>query len=142
MVFKKKTCLECGKEFTPTSGGQKYCKGPHFATCVICGNLFEVNPVQPRKTCSPKCKSELRKRSIKQVKHRCEIYGKIFYSSSNTSKYCEGPHYSPCPICGNPVEFHSLSDPTSCCSVKCSKELRRRTSSATYGTSERSKKEY
>ena len=126
-------CDWCGKEFQ-TNGTQRFCKGPHYATCVICGNQFEVNPVQPRKTCSSECKSELRKRSIKQVKHKCKICGKIFYSSSNTSKYCEGPHYSPCPICGNPVEFHSLTDPTSCCSVECSKELRRRTSLATYGT--------
>ena len=44
--MKLRKCLECGKEFEPKNGFQKYCSNPHIAKCIICGKLFEY-------TCRP-----------------------------------------------------------------------------------------
>ena len=52
-----KVCKYCGKEFTPKSKLDVYCYDTHYATCVICGKLFEVD-VRARKaghTCSKEC---------------------------------------------------------------------------------------
>lgn len=40
--IKQKTCAYCGKTYTPKSNNSKYCPGPHFATCPICGKKFEI----------------------------------------------------------------------------------------------------
>ena len=128
-----KICKWCGKPFKP-KGSQVYCEGPHFNTCAVCGEEFEVNPRQPRNTCSTLCASILRKSKISDVQKKCEICGKLFTPSNNTSKYCEGPHYRPCPVCGRPVEFHSIDDPVKCCSLECSKQKRLHTSLERYGT--------
>ena len=58
-----KTCLECGKEFIPKTGFQKYCEGPHISKCEVCGQIFEysVRPSEKPKTCSRKCQTELQR---------------------------------------------------------------------------------
>lgn len=137
-VVTYKKCEWCGKEFK-ANGTQRFCNGPHYSTCVVCGKKFRVDPVQPKKTCSTNCAAKLRKQHIQEVDHICEICGKHFKSSSNTARYCDGPHYRPCPICGKPVQFYSNSDPVKCCSDDCTKELRRRTSISTYGVAVPSK---
>lgn len=129
----KRICKYCGKEFE-AHGTQQYCLGPHYATCEICGKQFEVNPRHPKTTCSRSCASKLRLRSIQKCEKVCEICGKSFVPINNTSRYCSGPHYRPCPICGKPVEFTEPSSDPACCSKECTKELRRRTSINKYGT--------
>lgn len=42
MQLKQKVCQYCGKLYTPLSNNSKYCKGPHYATCPICGKTFEI----------------------------------------------------------------------------------------------------
>ena len=51
-------------------------------------------------------------------KYICKICGKEFDRIGN-AVYCPGPHYRPCPICGEPVEFHRLSESVKCCSKEC-----------------------
>lgn len=56
-----KNCAYCGKEFEAVSKKQKYCKGPHYATCPICGKVFEITNDNylrhPVKSCSDyKCR--------------------------------------------------------------------------------------
>lgn len=129
----KRICKYCGKEFE-AKGTQQYCPGPHYAICEICGKEFEVNPRQPKTTCSRSCASKLRIRTIQKCEKICEICGESFVPTNNTSRYCPGPHYRPCPICGKLVEFTDPSSDIACCSKECTKELRRRTSRVNYGT--------
>lgn len=55
-------------------------------------------------------------------KYICKICGKEFDRVGN-GVYCPGPHYRPCPVCGEPVEYHRPSDPYNCCSIECTNEL-------------------
>lgn len=50
--------------------------------------------------------------------YKCVICGKQFDRVGN-GVYCPGPHYRPCPVCGNPVKFHRPSEPYKCCSKEC-----------------------
>lgn len=61
--MKSKICLECGKEFIPKNGFQKYCEGPHISKCAVCGQTFEysVRPSEKPKTCSRECQTELQR---------------------------------------------------------------------------------
>lgn len=66
--MKEKICPECGKKFMPKNGFQKYCNGPHYTKCVICGKTFSytVRPNEKPKTCSKECQTELRKKTCKK----------------------------------------------------------------------------
>lgn len=66
MVFKPKSCLECGKEFIPRNGQQKYCDGPHITQCVICGKDVEYtcSPREKPKCCSKECSKEMKRRTV------------------------------------------------------------------------------
>lgn len=48
----------------------------------------------------------------------CKECGKQFEATSARIAYCPGPHYRPCPICGEPVLVKYLSDPARRCE-KC-----------------------
>lgn len=53
-----RTCEWCGKEFHPINNTQHYCEGPHYQTCVVCGNQFEIDVTKYNdmpKTCSKEC---------------------------------------------------------------------------------------
>lgn len=63
--------------------------------------------------------------------YRCKICGKIFERVGN-GVYCEGPHYRPCPVCGEPVAYHRPGDPYVCCSKECSKTLSDRSKMKSY----------
>ena len=67
------TCLYCGKRFTSTRPGSKYCCNNHRAydrrkngvdnvkaICVICGKPFVKNKYEKAKTCGPACRGKLR----------------------------------------------------------------------------------
>lgn len=59
-------CKICNQEFYATNGMQLICKRPHYATCVVCGKVFEI-PVarlsasDKAACCSRKCSAALRK---------------------------------------------------------------------------------
>ena len=66
----EKICAYCGKSFMPTSSRQKYCKGPHYKKCVVCGKMYEINlNVQFGDTCSVACRTK------KTAKTNREKYG-------------------------------------------------------------------
>lgn len=54
--------------------------------------------------------------------YACKICGKMFERVGN-GVYCSGPHYRPCPVCGQPVAFHRPTDPYKCCSRACTNKL-------------------
>lgn len=60
-VLPTKKCKWCGKEFTPKTVRDEYCRAIHYKTCEVCGKLFEVdvraNPYV--KTCSDECRYKL-----------------------------------------------------------------------------------
>ena len=127
-----KICKWCGKPFE-ASGTQAYCSDIHYAQCEICGKQFEVNPHQPRRTCSDKCRAIKRQQKISQSTKICELCGKPFVPRNNTARYCDDDHYLPCPICNRPVLVKEISQKPRCCSKECTAELRRRTSLEKYG---------
>lgn len=60
-----KVCEFCGEEFQTTSGTKKFCDRPHFDTCIVCGERFEVpysrlGAADRSRTCSAKCRKQLR----------------------------------------------------------------------------------
>ena len=131
---KVRICKWCGKEFVGY-GTAAYCDGPHYATCEVCGKEFEINPRQPKRACSQKCKQILIQRDLATQVRICEECGKEFHPTSSMSRYCAGPHYKPCVICGTMIEYQpgSAANAVNCCSTKCSNELRRRTSNELHG---------
>ena len=61
-------CQECGKEFVPKSGTQKYCPGPHYTECIICGKEIEYScsPKEKPLYCSPECRKEGKRRTVQE----------------------------------------------------------------------------
>lgn len=59
--MKIKTCEYCGKEFVPKSNRQRYCSGPHYMKCPICGVEYEVANTEklkfPPTACSYACRA-------------------------------------------------------------------------------------
>lgn len=129
-----KRCKYCGKEFNAV-GTQEYCDGPHYSVCEVCGKTFEVDPRNVKKCCSRKCSAKLRANTIANEVKICELCGKPFHPKSNTSRYCDGPHYRPCPVCGKPVLVKKGYEyaPASCCSKECTTILRKKTCTDKYG---------
>ena len=66
-MIDKKICQECGKLFQPRRKDQKFCKGPHISTCVVCGNKFEYtcSPKEKPHTCSKECKYKFMRQNLK-----------------------------------------------------------------------------
>ena len=65
-MLDKKICQECGKLFQPRRKDQKFCKGPHISTCVVCGNKFEYtcSPKEKPHTCSKECKYKFMRQNL------------------------------------------------------------------------------
>ena len=78
--YKRRVCQYCGKEYYHWNGKSKYCDGPHYATCVVCGNQFEFDISKGKipNCCSKDCTNELRKRTC------VEKYGTEVASKSKT----------------------------------------------------------
>ena len=65
---KPKKCEYCGKEYIPKSNNSKYCPGPHYATCPICGKKFQITNewyyAHPIKSCSSyECRKKAREKT-------------------------------------------------------------------------------
>lgn len=56
---------------------------------------------------------------ISTVQRECAACGKLFQPKGR-ERYCEGPHYKPCPVCGEMVIATYWSDPAKRCE-KCRK---------------------
>ena len=92
MQFKTKICRECGREFTPKSGTQVYCSGPHQAVCEFCGRIFDYtcSPKEKPRYCSQSCINEGKKLTVRKrygvdnVSELHEVREKI--SKSNSSE--------------------------------------------------------
>ena len=59
----------------------------------------------------------------------CPLCQKKFIPKGR-QKYCDGPHFKPCPVCGKPVPAPYPSDPPKCCSAECRKQLKNMSSTS------------
>lgn len=57
------------------------------------------------------------------VEKTCPLCQKKFIPKGR-QKYCNGPHFKPCPVCGKPVPAPYPSDPAKCCSAECRKKIK------------------
>lgn len=137
-VTKQVSCVICGKKFE-AKGSQTTCQGPHYKTCAVCGTPFVYKHLSDkRKTCSRKCWSQLRKNNLAKVEHTCEYCGKKFFSTGNKVRFCEGPHFRKCVICGKEFEIDLHKDTTmkslaKTCSPECTQKLTVQTNLEKYG---------
>lgn len=83
-----KICAYCGKQFLPkgrNASRQKYCEGPHYTTCQVCGKQIEIKNIGAYgipKTCSTQCTNKLKHvNMMKTMKSR--------YGASNPSQIKE-----------------------------------------------------
>ena len=146
--MKSKICLECGKEFIPKSGGQKYCSNPHTTICEVCGKeiSYTCSPKEKPKCCSVECRNILRNRTVKErygvssafvipegatifkaepKKFICKYCGKEF-QGYGSQEYCTDKHYAKCEVCGKEFEVNPKC-PNRCCSKECKAQLRKNT---------------
>lgn len=77
---KLRVCAYCGKEFRANSSCQKYCKGPHYQICPVCGKEVLVTNNDKLKLPPTACSYECRQVLIKQTcidKYGVEAPGSI-----------------------------------------------------------------
>ena len=151
-------CQICGKSFS-AAHKTAYCSGCRIVKCTICGKDFVRTTKNPNQvTCSHKCSGIYRKQSgiSRQVADKakktlssrygttnagtfkiktkiCEYCGKEFTPTSNRQKWCPGPHYGPCPVCGKSVLIRDMHKGPQCCSMPCRSALIEKTSLERYG---------
>ena len=102
--MKSKQCKECGREFTPRSGTQLYCSGPHQTRCECCGRILEYkcSPKEKPHYCSKACITNGRKQTVQakygvdNVSELQEIKDKI--SKANSSEEVTSKRKATC-IC-------------------------------------------
>lgn len=131
-VVTYRKCEYCGKEFR-SNGTQKFCDGPHYGICEWCGKSFKVDPHKPNRFCSSECSYQYR--TSRMDTKVCEWCGKEFHPKVDAQKYCDGPHYSKCLVCGKVMQVpkgQEYSYPRTC-SVECATQLRQRTCRSKYG---------
>ena len=133
-----RTCKYCGKQFESSTPSKQICSGPHYQICPICGKQFEVDIKNIYRTmcCSDDCKKARRNASIKKVlagkeagwnqaktqyTKKCELCGSVFITSNCRAKYCLGPHYRNCIVCGKEFEltYDQIMNNTQTCSEEC-----------------------
>ena len=85
-----KHCEICGQEFIDYGRG-KYCRNPHYKTCVVCGQTFEYNCRSQKipETCSRSCASKLAKKHYVYSKKICENCGLEYVPTSGSQKICK-----------------------------------------------------
>ncbi len=132
-------CVLCGKEFDAI-GFKTICPRVHTRNCEVCGKPFIIKrPSDKRKTCSRECWTALSMQTAKGAERTCIACGKTFHSASNSARYCDGPHYKKCVICGSIFEVKygaegfTLDTAPKTCSDKCSSQLAKQTNMIKYG---------
>lgn len=84
------------------------------AVCQVCGQSFNYKNSIKTECCSRSCAAK--QRHMKTSEKICEYCGKHFQGHPN-EKYCPGPHYKTCRICGKPYEIQpGISEPEFCSS--------------------------
>ena len=76
-----------------------------------------------------------KQQDLKKIKI-CEFCGKPFIPNSNFQRYCKGPHYRKCPVCGKDYledNTENLKRPPVACSYECRAKKTRETSLKKYG---------
>ena len=87
----EKICKFCGLPFE-SNDSSIYCNRQHFEQCIICGNSFPISKSMlgtkdRRHTCSRKCSSELRKRTVVDKYGSLEEFNKHkIIKAKNTNK--------------------------------------------------------
>ena len=72
-MLEMRKCQSCGKLYRPRRKDQKFCSGPHYGICKICGKQFEYrgDPNAIPNTCGKECRKKFR------VKKLQETYGVV-----------------------------------------------------------------
>ena len=126
-MFKEYTCANCGEKFHPKSSRQKYCKKPIHKVCPVCGEDFiylcgdRVPGTCSKTECINKYASIQSQNSLNRPSRKCEWCGEEFHPVNNTQKYCSGPHFQTCVICGKKFEIfiRNTADIPRTCSPEC-----------------------
>ena len=89
-LLRKKVCQYCGKEYYHWNGKSKYCEGPHYATCVVCGKKFEFDISKGKipNCCSKECTKALR-RCTSVEKYGVDVPSKSSRVKSKLSDSCK-----------------------------------------------------
>lgn len=130
-------CTYCGQEFVTNVAQKTICDREHYKECPECGKRFVVPNHRLYETvcCSPECTNKSRSRNIKKAiqykphgynEHKlskqvkCKYCGKLF-TTSKGEKYCPGPHYATCIVCGKQFKVDKIQifNHTKCCSDEC-----------------------
>lgn len=123
----KRYCKKCGREYHPTSKGQKFCNLPIDVSCSVCGKLFTVTCGNRRtkETCSAECAAVIIKRNRESTAHKlvkkCAWCGREFTPDNANEKYCSDTHYANCEVCGKEFVIQGRIDLHN---KTCSKECR------------------
>lgn len=119
-------CKKCGREYHPTSKGQKFCNLPIELKCSVCGNLYTVicGNRKLKETCSAKCTAVIVKQRREVTAHKltkkCAWCGKEFIPNNVHEKYCKDIHYGKCEVCGKKfVIVGRLDIANKTCSNEC-----------------------
>ena len=138
-----KFCEECGAEYQARTSKQRFCKGPHYTTCAICGELFQYtcSPADKPHTCGKVCKQKykeaqlLKKYGVINVSQIAEVREKK--KISNASEAAQEKSRKTC-LARYGVEHANQSDEVRAKLSKIqlspeTKERRRQTFQAHYG---------
>ena len=132
-----RVCTYCHKEFVTSTYQKTICDDPHYKECKECGKKFIIPNYRLYEDvcCSRECTNKLRSRNIKKAiqykpqgynahtsykEVKCKYCGKLF-STAEGDKYCQGPHFATCIVCGKQFKVDKIQifNHTKCCSEEC-----------------------
>lgn len=156
--MKTRICYRCGNLFE-SAKVQAFCPDCKVGHCAVCGKEFTRTGDYPnRECCSRQCSGKYRAQTglgkevaskakqtrlerygtvstqgLVNMKRICKLCGKEFETTSTRQIYCEGPHYGPCPNCGQSTVIKDISiGPQACCEA-CRQALIAKTTFEKYG---------
>lgn len=126
------TCRVCGNKFQTPIRTRTVCPNCETVICEVCGKEFEKQWPYTQTTCSGECRMKsLRAKGMKDK--ICPLCSKKFVPNSPRQKYCKGPHYRTCIICGKQFKITFEYNPTQTCSKECKEIFKRQNFKQTYG---------